>query len=85
MFALVLLFIYVSYASLYDACLEYVETKNEYSFKMDEFKYYLKSYCNTHYTRLNDICEYVVEYIIEDFKDDLLPEYINDELCDIFR
>ena len=83
---LLLLFIYLTYASLYTTCLDYVDDKEDYEFKINDFKNYLKTYCDVSYSeKLKDICEYGVEIIINDIKDDLLPDYINYELCDIFK
>lgn len=60
--------------------------KEDYKFKIDDFKDYLKVYCDVSYSeKLKDACEYGVELIINDIKDDLLLDYINYESCDIFK
>lgn len=83
---MLLLFICSSYASLYTSCLDYVDMKDEYKFKINDFRDYLKTYCiNTYSEKLKDICEYAVDVIVNDINDDLLPDYINYELCDIFK
>ena len=70
---------------IHDECMEFVNEMKKYRNNIDEFKQNIKLYCENNYSlSLQNVCQYIIEVIIEDVKNDLLPEYINEDLCNLF-
>lgn len=76
---------------IYDECLNFVEEMKKYRNNIDEYKNNIKSYCENYFgnpeqsTRLQNICQYIIDVIVDDIKNDLLPDYINNDLCNLFN
>jgi len=76
---------------IYDECLNFIEEMKKYRNNIDEYKNNIKSYCENYFgnpeqsTRLQNICQYIIDVIVDDIKNDLLPDYINNDLCNLFN
>ena len=78
--------------NIYSECLNFVEEMKKYRNNIDEYSKNIKSYCETTFGNpdksfftFQNICQYIIDVIAEDIKDDFLPSYINDDLCNIFK
>jgi hypothetical protein len=76
--------------NIYNECLEFVNEMKQYRNSIDEYKEHIKSYCenvfgNAEKATLQNVCEYIIDVIIDDIKNDFLPEYLNENLCNLFK
>jgi len=78
--------------SIYSSCIDFVNEMKQYRNNIDEYSKHVKGYCESMFNNsesprstLDMICQYIVDAITSDIKNELLPEYINEDLCNIFQ
>jgi len=66
--------------NLYDECIEFVNDIEMYKNNISDYSNYLQSYCNN-----QNWCKIIIKYIINEIKNEFLPEYLNIEVCEMFK
>ena len=77
--------------NIYSECLNFVDEMKKYRNNIDEYSQHVKSYCENIFggpdksETLQNVCQYIIEVITEDIKNEFLPDYINEDLCNLFK
>ena len=75
--------------NLYNECVEFVNDIEKYRNNISDYSNYLQSYCKSvgaTFARNNqNWCKVIIKYIINEIKNEFLPEYLNVEICEMFK